>query len=120
MIVTGSRSKQQLRDVARSITVISAEEIESMSERHSDLSSILATKVPGMAPSINAVVTNKGQNNIRGRRAVLLIDGVAQNNGFLDFGSEMGAVDLNNIEQIEIIRGGSAFMVWVRKVALLT
>ena len=39
---------------------------------------------------------------------LVLINGVSQNNGFLDFGQEYGAIDPYNIERVEVIRGGSA------------
>ena len=107
IIVSASRNEQSVLDVPRSVTVISSEAVEDSLGRGQDINDVLATLVPGMGTS-NRNLNSKGQNNIRGRRALLLIDGVPQNNGFLDFGMELSAIDPHNIERIEVIRGGSA------------
>ncbi len=108
MVISGSRVSQHINDVPRSMTVISSNEIKEMLTYQKDFSSVLSQLVPGMGTSIHGNLTSKGQNNIRGRRVLLLVDGVSQNNGFLDFGQEMLAIDPENIERVEVIRGGSA------------
>lgn len=108
VVVSASRNEQQLRDIPRSVTVLQSEQIDEVLTRSKDLSSLLALTIPGLGPSINDNLSNKGQNHIRGRRVLFLINGVAQNNAFLDFGQESGAIDPNSIERIEVIRGGSA------------
>ena len=108
VVVTASRSQQQLTDVPRSITVIDQEQVSRLMDQSQDINDVLSVLVPGMGTSIHGNLSSKGQNNIRGRRVLLMIDGVAQNNSFLDFGQEMSAIDPQNIERIEVIRGGSA------------
>ncbi|WP_447077173.1 TonB-dependent receptor [Vibrio alginolyticus] len=108
MVVTASRSQQLLNDVPRSVTVIDQAQLQSQLHQSRSINDVLSTLVPGMGTSVHGNLSSKGQNQIRGRRVLLLIDGVAQNNSFLDFGQELSAIDPQNVERIEVIRGGSA------------
>ncbi|WP_239502689.1 TonB-dependent receptor [Vibrio astriarenae] len=108
IVVTASRSQQALSEVPRSVTVIDQEEISSALRQSRSINDVLSMLVPGMGTSVHGNLSSKGQNNIRGRRVLLLIDGVAQNNSFLDFGQELSSIDPQNVERIEVIRGGSA------------
>lgn len=108
IVVTASRSQQTLNDVPRSVTVIDKEQLSTQLKQSRSINDVLSTLVPGMGTSIHGNLSSKGQNQIRGRRVLLLIDGVAQNNGFLDFGQELSSIDPENVERIEVIRGGSA------------
>lgn len=108
MVVTASRSQQLLNYVPRSVTVIDQEQLQSQLNQSRSINDVLSTLVPGMGTSVHGNLSSKGQNQIRGRRVLLLIDGVAQNNSFLDFGQELSAIDPQNVERIEVIRGGSA------------
>ncbi|WP_447035163.1 TonB-dependent receptor [Vibrio alginolyticus] len=108
MVVTASRSQQLLNDVPRSVTVIDQAQLQSQLNQSRSINDVLSTLVPGMGTSVHGNLSSKGQNQIRGRRVLLLIDGVAQNNRFLDFGQELSAIDPQNVERIEVIRGGSA------------
>ncbi|MDW3044623.1 TonB-dependent receptor [Vibrio sp. Vb1554] len=108
MVVTASRSQQLLNDVPRSVTVIDQAQLQSQLNQSRSINDVLSTLVPGMGTSVHGNLSSKGQNQIRGRRVLLLIDGVAQNNSFLDFGQELSAIDPQNVERIEVIRGGSA------------
>lgn len=108
VVVTASRSQQKLNDVPRSVTVIDEKQINSLMNESRNINDVLSMLVPGMGTSVHGNLSSKGQNQIRGRRALLMIDGVAQNNSFLDFGQEMSSIDPQNIARIEVIRGGSA------------
>lgn len=108
MVVTASRTQQALNDVPRSVTVIEQEQLQTQLKQSRSINDVLSTLVPGMGTSVHGNLSSKGQNQIRGRRVLLLIDGVAQNNSFLDFGQELSAIDPQNVERIEVIRGGSA------------
>ncbi|MBT0078598.1 TonB-dependent receptor [Vibrio alginolyticus] len=108
MVVTASRSQQLLNDVPRSVTIIDQAQLQSQLNQSRSINDVLSTLVPGMGTSVHGNLSSKGQNQIRGRRVLLLIDGVAQNNSFLDFGQELSAIDPQNVERIEVIRGGSA------------
>lgn len=108
IVVSASRSQQTLNEVPRSVTVINQEQISDAMKQSRSINDVLSMLVPGMGTSIHGNLSSKGQNNIRGRRVLLLIDGVAQNNSFLDFGQELSSIDPENVERIEVIRGGSA------------
>ncbi|GAL24675.1 TonB-dependent siderophore receptor [Vibrio variabilis] len=108
MVVTASRSQQKLSDVPRSITVIEKEQLSRVMDQSRNINEALSMLVPGMGTSVHGNLSSKGQNQIRGRRVLLMIDGVSQNNSFLDFGQELSSIDPQNVERIEVIRGGSA------------
>ncbi|GAM60305.1 tonB-dependent receptor [Vibrio ishigakensis] len=94
IVVSASRSQQTLNEVPRSVTVINQEQISDAMKQSRSINDVLSMLVPGMGTSIHGNLSSKGQNNIRGRRVLLLIDGVAQNNSFLDFGQELSSIDL--------------------------
>lgn len=108
MVISASRSQQKLSEVPRSVTVIEKEQLNRVMDQSRNINEALALLVPGMGTSTQGSLTSKGQNNIRGRRVLLMIDGVSQNNSFLDFGMELSSIDPQNVERIEVIRGGSA------------
>ncbi|MBY6096659.1 TonB-dependent receptor [Ferrimonas balearica] len=108
MIISGSAIDGTVMDVSRSMTVISQDQVERYLDTSNDFGQLLAQVVPGMALSTDGVQSQKGQNNLRGRRIQLLIDGVPQNQSFIDFGQEFNGIDPHNIERIEVIRGGTA------------
>ena len=76
MVVTASRSQQLLNDVPRSVTVIDQEQLQSQLNQSRSINDVLSTLVPGMGTSVHGNLSSKGQNQIRGRRVLLLIDGV--------------------------------------------
>lgn len=95
-------------DIPRSITVIPREEIENQNSvsATNSVSDILGRLVPGYGPPASITRRNRGQT-LRGRPALILIDGVVQNanNGI---GEELNTIDPSAIERIEVIRGSSA------------
>jgi iron complex outermembrane receptor protein len=107
IIVTAARGNQLLRETPRSVTVIGEEAIGEKLETTVDIANVLARTVPGMGTNDNRI-TNLGQNNIRGRRAQYVVDGVVLNSAFLDQGGERQSIALEQVGQIEVIRGGTA------------
>ncbi len=95
-------------DIPRSITVIPREEIENQNSvsATNNVTDILGKVVPGYGPP-NAITRRTRGQNLRGRPALILIDGVVQNanNGI---GEELNTIDPSAIERIEVIRGPSA------------
>lgn len=108
IVVSATRAERALGEIPRSITVITEQELEAQLEINRDLSGILAQLVPGLATSVQGNVNATGQDQIRGRRLQLVVDGVVLNNNLVDFREEFLAVEPGNIERVEIIRGGSA------------
>lgn len=93
-------------DVTRSVTVITKEELQVQSRLDRSAGSVLAQKVPGFSPSTVAL-TNYGQT-LRGRNFQTLIDGVPQDTPMRNGLRSLQSIDINAVEQIEIIRGGTA------------
>ncbi len=110
IVVTATRSPRELDDVPVSTTVIGEEEIEASPAPTVD--DLLRT-VPGVhMPLSSSLVTQpSGQRfsmrGLGGSRALVLLDGVPIHDPY--HGTiEWDKVPLESIQQIEIIRGGSA------------
>lgn len=105
VVVTATRTEEEILDVPRSVTVIEREEIEDTSLLSNNLSTILGTLVPGFGPP-TATGRTRAQS-LRGRPALILIDGIPQNTN-TSFSTELTVIDPSAIERIEIVRGPSA------------
>ena len=106
VIESVSRVATPVSDVTRSVTVITNEELLTQSRLDRSAGSVLAQKVPGFSPSTVAL-TNYGQT-LRGRNFQTLIDGVPQDTPLRNGIRSLQSIDINAVEQIEIIRGGTA------------
>lgn len=105
IVVTATRTATELREIPRSVTVISREEIEQQQQLTSNLPDILGALVPGMGPP---TFQNRTRNlSLRGRRPLVLIDGVPQT-PTSGFDTELNTIDPSAIERIEVVRGPSA------------
>lgn len=105
ILVTATRTPEQLEDVPRSVTVIPRQAIEQQTQLTRNLQDILGNLVPGLAPPTQSS-SNFGQS-LRGRNTLVLIDGVPQStsrNAFRD----LRTIDPAAIERIEVVRGPSA------------
>ncbi len=105
VVVTATRSEEAVATIPRSVTVITQQEIQQQTSLSRDLNDILGTLVPGLAPSSDRAFTAA---SLRGRDAVILIDGVPQNVNVRDFDRELRTLDPSIIERIEVVRGPSA------------
>lgn len=106
VVVSATRTQSELADTARSVTVVDAEAIERQAGLDRNLGRILASKVPGLGPSTEAV-TNFGQT-LRGRNFLVLIDGVPQSTPLRDASRDLNTIAPSSIERIEVVRGGTA------------
>lgn len=93
-------------DVTRSVTVVTNEELQTQTRLDRSAGSVLAQKAPGFSPS-TVSLTNYGQT-LRGRNFQTLIDGVPQDTPLRNGLRSLQSIDINAVEQIEIIRGGTA------------
>lgn len=106
LVVTATRYSQSPDKIAGAVTVIDSEQIEQQSIISDDLTSVIATLVPGMTPS-RQKMSNQGEN-LRGRQALVMIDGVPQINPLRN-GNRYGyTIDPSMIERIEVVNGASA------------
>jgi len=106
LIVTATRTEEEAANVPRSLTVITREQIEEQANLSRGLQDILGQLVPGLgtSPQRNFLT---GQN-LRGRRPLVLIDGVPQSTNFDAPQQELRTIDPAAIERIEVVRGPTA------------
>lgn len=108
VVISAARTGRSEEDIPRSITVIPREQIESQGSvsATNNVSDILGRLVPGYGPP-NQVERGTRAQSMRGRPALILIDGVVQNSN-VNEGTELNTIDPSAIERIEVIRGPSA------------
>lgn len=107
VFVTATRTEEEVDNVARSVTVITREEIEKQSNLTTNVQDILGQTVPGFGPPTqsfrNAIQT------LRGRSVQILVDGVPiSTNQNTAFNQELRSIAPSAIERIEVVRGSSA------------
>lgn len=106
VVVSATRYQQDIDKIPGSVTVISQQELQTQLSFNDDLTSVLGKLVPGMTPS-RQKLSNQGEN-LRGRTALILVDGVPQNNPLRN-GNRYGyPLDSSMVERIEVVSGASA------------
>lgn len=106
VVVSATRSETTVSQTARSVTIIDADTIQRQATLDRNLSSILASEVPGLGPSTQAA-TNFGQT-LRGRNFLVLIDGIPQSTPLRDASRDLNTISPASIERVEVVRGGTA------------
>lgn len=106
VVVSATRSQQDLGDVASSVSVLDPQDLAAQSAVTGDLGAVLAQTVPGLAPS-NGSLSNFGQT-LRGRSPFVMIDGVPQNTPLRDGARSLRTSSPATIERVEVVRGASA------------
>ena len=107
VIVTATRTPQSIAAIPGSVTVLTREELKQQSATMAlpGLGDLLGKAVPGLGLGFGTG-DSFGQN-LRGRAAVVLIDGVPQDTQPLS-GREFLTIDPEAIERVEVIRGATA------------
>ncbi|MGD1860675.1 MAG: TonB-dependent receptor domain-containing protein [Leptolyngbyaceae cyanobacterium] len=106
VVVTATRTEENVLDVPRSVTVIEREQIEQQLNFTNNIPDILGKLVPGLAPP---PFTNETiELELRGRPIVVLIDGVPQTPNSNGNAADLRVIDPALIERIEVLRGPSA------------
>lgn len=106
MVVTATRYSQDADKIPGSIHVISEQELKQQTAVSDDLTSVIANLVPGMTPSRQKLST-QGEN-LRGRTALIMVDGVPQNNPLRNGNRNGYTVDSSMLERVEVVQGASA------------
>jgi iron complex outermembrane receptor protein len=106
IIVTGSRIAESIDEVPASITIITQKQIATQLKVSSEIQSLLANLVPGMAPSTGSS-SNSGQT-LRGRSPLVMIDGVPQSTPLRNGSLGIRTLDASVIERIEVIKGATS------------
>ncbi|AFZ28685.1 TonB-dependent receptor plug [Gloeocapsa sp. PCC 7428] len=105
IVVTATRTEEELQNVPRSVTVLERDQIQEQARFGRDLADILTQLVPGSTQP-----TGRPSNfTLRGRDASIVIDGIPQNtNNNQTFIAPLASIDPEAIDRIEIIRGPNA------------
>jgi iron complex outermembrane receptor protein len=106
IIVSGSRIAESLNEVPASVTIISQKELQDQLKVSSDIQSLLSMYVPGLSAS-SGTSSNFAQT-LRGRAALVMIDGVPQSTPLRNGAVGMRSLDPNVIERIEVIKGATS------------
>ncbi|MEM9804613.1 MAG: TonB-dependent receptor [Cyanobacteria bacterium P01_D01_bin.56] len=105
IVVTATRTEENIVDVPRTVRVIEREEIQQQLELSNNLNNVLGQLLPGFSPP--PLRSGNRGFTLRGRGLQVLIDGVPQNaNGFV-FG-ELNAISADSLERIEVVPGANA------------
>jgi len=106
VVVIATRYQQDIDKIPGAVTVISQQELKTQLSFSDDLPSVLATLIPSMTPS-RQKLSNQGEN-LRGRTALIMVDGVPQNNPLRN-GNRYGySVDSSMVERIDVVSGANA------------
>ena len=106
MVVTATRGSKAVDKIPGAVSVISRGEIDNQTLISEDPSQLLAAQVPGYGPA-RQKLSNFGEG-LRGRNALLLLDGIPQTNPLRFGGREGYFADPMVIERIEVVSGASA------------
>lgn len=108
LVVTATRSEEDIQNVPRSVTVITREQIEEQTKVNRDLTSILGNTIPGLGASAEG--QQSFAQTLRGRPPLVLIDGVPVSSNIDNDTSvaNLRRIDVSAIERIEVVRGPSA------------
>jgi len=106
IVVTGSRMVESIDEVPASITIIDNKAIQQQLKISSDIQSLLAMHVPGIS-SATGTSSNFGQT-LRGRAALVMIDGVPQSTPLRNGALGVKTLDASIIERIEVIQGATS------------
>ncbi|MFC4309767.1 TonB-dependent receptor [Steroidobacter flavus] len=106
VIVTGTRVPKSVDKIPGAITVVGEAELAQSTAVTMDATAVLSRSVPGYSESSQAM-SNTGEN-LRGRIALRLFDGVPQGSPLRE-GTRNGTfTDMGIVERIEVINGPSA------------
>ncbi len=104
--ITGSRGGQQISETARTVYVVDAQQIQMRARSGETIQQILAQEIPSFDPVSQGSRTSYGQN-LRGRTALVLIDGISMNSA-RGLSRQFDSIDPFNIERIEVLSGATS------------
>jgi|TARA_R110001583_G_C5662555_1_gene409811 iron complex outermembrane receptor protein len=106
ILVTGSRIVESIDEVPSSVTIIGQAELAEQLKLSSDIQNILSMYVPGISAA-SGTSSNFAQT-LRGRAALIMIDGVPQSTPLRNGALGMRTLDPSVIERIEVINGATS------------
>ncbi|MEM6521492.1 MAG: TonB-dependent receptor, partial [Cyanobacteria bacterium P01_C01_bin.70] len=105
VVVTATRTEEEITDVPRTVRVIEREEIEQQLEFTTNLNTVLGQLLPGFSPP--PLRDGARGFTLRGRGVQVLVDGIPQNPNAFSNG-ELDTFSLDSLERIEVVPGASA------------
>lgn len=105
IIITTNRRVETLDEVPSSVSVLNSRDIERLNLTSNSIADVM-NEVPGLAISTSQT-SNTGQT-LRGRKMLVLIDGIPQSTPLRNGSRDVNTIDPNVIERIEIIKGATA------------
>ncbi|WP_043527857.1 TonB-dependent receptor [Litchfieldella xinjiangensis] len=105
MVVVGSRTPTQISQIPGAVQVIDEQQLRQQIDSGADLKTALGNLIPSLDQAPQGR-TNYAQN-MRGRTAQVLIDGVSMNSS-RGVSRQFDAIDPFNIERIEVLSGASS------------
>jgi len=109
--VTATRFESPLSSIPGAVTIISPETVKEQSLLTRNPSDLLGKLVPGLAPGnqspTNNPIGSNGGQTLRGRTALVLIDGVPQTS-IRNAGRDLRTIDPSAIDRIEVVRGATS------------
>lgn len=106
VVVTATRTETPLSQIASSITVISAEEIE---KKQQFMVLDVLRSIPGVVITQSGPLGSQGSVRMRGtdnRHTLVLIDGIEYRDAStIGGGPDLANLNIDNIERIEVVRG---------------
>lgn len=105
VVITTNRRIETLEEVPSSVSVLTSREIDRLALTSNSVADLM-NEVPGLALSTSQT-SNTGQT-LRGRKMLVLIDGIPQSTPLRNGSRDINTIDPNVIERIEIIKGATA------------
>lgn len=106
VIVSASRSVETLDETPSAVHIVSSRDINNQMKINTNIASILAAQVPGLALNSNTT-SNTGQT-LRGRNVLVMVDGIPQSTPLRAGGRDIRTIDPEVIDRIEVVKGATA------------
>ena len=105
VMITTNRRVETLDEVPSSVSVLGQREIQRLALTSNSIADVM-NEVPGLA--ISTSQTSSTGQTLRGRKMLILIDGIPQSTPLRNGSRDVNTIDPNVIERIEIIKGATA------------
>ena len=104
--ISTTRMPEIKQNAAATVTIIDQKQIAEMSKAAPDITHLLGMLTPGMALSSNT--TSSRSQSLRGRSALILIDGIPQSTPLRSTDRDIRTIDIAAIDHIEVVKGSTA------------
>lgn len=105
IVVTASRVEESIASIPATVQVIDQEAIRQQALSGQHIGDVLGKLVPGFG--VSSETNTHFNQTIRGRNALILIDGVPQYDN-RNIGRQLQSISTSSIERVEVISGASA------------